>query len=172
MWLKLYRKKKKISSNKVIFVEKAVLKSFKKSWSVWPVQVSTYLVCMCCACMVKSLHLCPALCGSMTVAGQAPLSLGFSQKESWGGLPYPPSEDFPNPGIKPANFTSPAMAGGFFTISVTWEAQHLPHEILDVNTHQNKIEASIGRMLFLSIFHFDSLTTVAVHLDDVHGHFS
>ena len=97
----------------------------------------------------------------MTVAGQAPLSLGFSQKESWGGLPYPPSEDLPDPGIKPAILTSRAMAGGFFTTSVTWEAQHLPHEILDVNTHQNKIEASIGRMLFLSIFHFDSLTTVA-----------
>ena len=62
---------------------------------------------------------------------------------------------------RPAILTSRAMAGGFFTTSVTWEAQHLPHEILDVNTHQNKIEASIGRMLFLSIFHFDSLTTVA-----------
>ena len=47
-----------------------------------------------------------------TVAHQAPLSMGFSKKEYWSGLPFPPPEDLPNPGIKPM---SPALAGGFFT---------------------------------------------------------
>ena len=172
MWLKLYRKKK-ISSNRVTFVEEAVLKSFEKSWSIWPVQVSAYLVCVCCACMhAKVASFVSNSCDSMTVACQAPLSLGFSQKESWGELPYPPSGDLPDPGVKPAILTSPAMAGAFFTTTITWEAQYLPYEILDVNTHQNKTEASIGRMLFLSIFQFDSLTTVAVHMDDTNWHFS
>ena len=36
-----------------------------------------------------------------TVACQAPLSLGFSRQEYWSGLPYPPPEDLPNPGIEP-----------------------------------------------------------------------
>ena len=30
--------------------------------------------------------------------------------------------DLPDPGIKPMSLTSPALAGGFFTTSTTWEA--------------------------------------------------
>ena len=36
-----------------------------------------------------------------TVAHQAPLSMGFSRQEYWRGLPCPPPEDRPNPGIEP-----------------------------------------------------------------------
>ena len=36
-----------------------------------------------------------------TVARQAPLSMGFSRQEYWSGLPFPPSGDLPDPGIKP-----------------------------------------------------------------------
>ena len=57
-----------------------------------------------------------------TVDFQAPLSMGFSRQEYWSGLPYPPPRDPPNPGIKPASLLSPALAGGFFTTSATWEA--------------------------------------------------
>ena len=39
-----------------------------------------------------------------TVARQAPLSMGFSRQEYWGGLPFPTSGDFPDPGIE---LTSP-----------------------------------------------------------------
>ena len=39
------------------------------------------------------------------------------------GLPCPPSGGLPGPGIKPTTLTSPALAGGFFTTSATWEAQ-------------------------------------------------
>ena len=41
-----------------------------------------------------------------TVACQAPLSMEFSRQEYWSGLPFPPSEDLPDPGIKPR---SPAL---------------------------------------------------------------
>ena len=47
-----------------------------------------------------------------TVARQAPLSMGFSRKEYWSGLPWPPPGDLPGPGIEPG---SPAWAGRFFT---------------------------------------------------------
>ena len=47
-----------------------------------------------------------------TVACQAPLFMGFPRQEYWGGLPFPPPGDLPNPGIK---ITSPALAGRFFT---------------------------------------------------------
>ena len=42
--------------------------------------------------------------------------MGFSRQEYWSGLPCPPPGDFPDPGIKSASLTTPALAGGFFTI--------------------------------------------------------
>ena len=55
-----------------------------------------------------------------TVAPEAPLSMGFSRQEYWGGLPRPPPGDLLDPGIKP---TSLASAGGFSNHCATWEAQ-------------------------------------------------
>ena len=40
------------------------------------------------------------LCNPMTVAHQAPLSMGFSRQEYWSGLPFPSPRDLPNPGIE------------------------------------------------------------------------
>ena len=47
-----------------------------------------------------------------TVPHQAPLSMGFPRQEYWSGLPFPPPEDLPDPGIEPV---SPTLAGRFFT---------------------------------------------------------
>ena len=68
----------------------------------------------------KLLRSCPTLCEPM-VALQVPLCLGFSGH--WSELPCLPPGDLLNPGIKPAYFMSPALAGGFFTTGTTWEAQ-------------------------------------------------
>ena len=57
-----------------------------------------------------------------TVTWQALLSMGFSRQECWSGLPCPPPGDLPNPGIELTSLMSPALAGGFFTSSATWEA--------------------------------------------------
>ena len=59
---------------------------------------------------------------SWTVVPQVPLSMGFPRQEYWRGLPSPPLEDLPDSGIEPAPLMSPALAGGFFTTSTTWEA--------------------------------------------------
>ena len=56
-----------------------------------------------------------------TVACQSPLSMGFSRQEYWNRLSCPPSGDLPNPGIEPTSLMSPALAGWFFTTSITWE---------------------------------------------------
>ena len=57
-----------------------------------------------------------------TAARKAPLSMGFSRKEYWSGLPFPPPKDLPNPRIKPSSLVSPVLAGRFFTPSAAWEA--------------------------------------------------
>ena len=48
-----------------------------------------------------------------SVAHQTPLSMEFPRQEYWSGLPFPSLGDLPDPRIEP---TSPALAGGFFTI--------------------------------------------------------
>ena len=54
--------------------------------------------------------LCAQLCLTLlipwTVAHQAPLSMRFSRREYWSGLPFPSPGDLPDPGIKPG---SPAL---------------------------------------------------------------
>ena len=52
-----------------------------------------------------------------TVAHQAPLSMGFPRQEFWSGLPFPTS--FLIQGQN--RFASPALPGGSFTTSATWE---------------------------------------------------
>ena len=61
------------------------------------------------------------MCTLWTAACQAPLSMGFSKQEYCSGLPCPPLGDLPDPGIE--SLMSPALAGGFFTNSATWEDQ-------------------------------------------------
>ena len=49
---------------------------------------------------------CPTLVIPWTVAHKAPLSMGFSRKEYWSGLPFPSPGDLSNPRIEPG---SPAL---------------------------------------------------------------
>ena len=76
-------------------------------------------VVLYCGCVLSHVQL---FATPPTVARQAPLSMGFSQQEYWGGLPFPPPGDLLDPGIELMSLTSPALAGGFFTTSATWEA--------------------------------------------------
>ena len=74
-----------------------------------------------CVCKVASVV---SDCATLrTAAHQAPLFMKLSRQESWSGLPCPPLGDLPEAGIEPVSFMSPALAGGFFTTSTTWEAQ-------------------------------------------------
>ena len=45
----------------------------------------------------------------------------LSSQPYWSGRPCPPPGDLLNPGTEPASLKSPALAGRFFTTSVTWE---------------------------------------------------
>ena len=44
-----------------------------------------------------------------SVACQAPLSMGFSRREYWSGLPFPPPGELPNPGVESVFPMSPAI---------------------------------------------------------------
>ena len=57
---------------------------------------------------MKVTQSCLTLATPWTIACQAPLSMEFSKKEYWNGLPFPSSGDLPHPGIK---LTFLALAG-------------------------------------------------------------
>ena len=60
-----------------------------------------------------------------TLTCQTPLSMEFCKQEYWSGLPFPTPRDLPWPGIKTSYLMSPALAGIFFTNSITWKAPSL-----------------------------------------------
>ena len=47
--------------------------------------------------------------------------MGFSRQEYWGGLPFPPSGDLPDPVIEFASPVTPALAGRLFTTEPPWK---------------------------------------------------
>ena len=105
-----------------------------------------------------------------TLAHQVPLSMGFSRQEYRSGLPCPSPRDLPNPGIKFAPLKSPALTGGFFTTSATWEAQNWQYletekvkssscwKVVDaVNIHGVKGEDNNLTVDILSLRHLQAL---------------
>ena len=44
-----------------------------------------------------------------TVVCQVPLSVGIPRQEYWSGLPFPTSQDLPDPGVKPSAFAVAPM---------------------------------------------------------------
>ena len=99
-------------------------------------------LCVCGLSHFSRIWLFATLC---TGGCQASLYVAFSRREYWSGLPYPPPGDLPGPGTKPASLTSPALAGGFFTTSSTWEALHLDFTLPRASKPSNYIHAvSLG----------------------------
>ena len=47
---------------------------------------------------------------------------GFSRQEYWSEFPCLPPGDLLDLGMEPESLMSPALAGGFFMTSATWEA--------------------------------------------------
>ena len=108
------------------------------SWKLGPVDktkciyekyilVSSVTKCIFLMCVLSCFSCIQLFVTPWTVACQALLSMGFSRQEYWSGLPFPSSEDLPDPRIEPRSLMSPALASGFFASSATWEAlsQHL-----------------------------------------------
>ena len=60
----------------------------------------------------------------LTVALQAPLSMGFYRQEYWSGLLYLPPEDLSNPGIEPESLMSAALASSSLPLALTGKPTH------------------------------------------------
>ena len=76
------------------------------------------------ATLVKVAQSYPTLFDPVDYSMPGFLSMGFPRQEYWSGLPCPPPGDLPDSRIEP---TSPALAGGLFTTSTTWEGPEIPY---------------------------------------------
>ena len=63
-------------------------------------------VCVCVNAHTRALSRVQLFATPGTVTHQASLSMGFSRQEYWSGLPFPPPEDLPDPGIKLSSHVS------------------------------------------------------------------
>ena len=81
----------------------------------------TFFHLVCCAVLSRFSHV-QLFVTPWTVARQAPLSMRILQVRTleWVAMSF--SRDLPDSGIKPVCLMSPALAGGFFATSSTWEA--------------------------------------------------
>ena len=70
-----------------------------------------------CVCMLSHFSRAPFFATPWTVAQQAPMSMRFSRKEYWSGLPSLPPGDLPDPGIKPPPPTAPALQAESLSLS-------------------------------------------------------
>ena len=94
---------------------------FKKSESIKDINLLKMLMTIDSilrACVLNHIQL---FVTPWSVADQVPLALGFSRQEHWSGLPFSPTGDLINPGIKAECAASPALADGFFTTELPRE---------------------------------------------------
>jgi len=68
------------------------------------------------------------------------MDCSFPRQEDWSGLPFPPPEDLLDAGIKLASLAPPALAGGFFTGSTTWDLNLLPSLFFRSQTLRREFE--------------------------------
>ena len=86
---------------------------------------STALLCKVFLCMASHFSCVQLFATSWTVIHQIPLwRILQARILEWVSIPSPPG-DLSDPGMELASLTSPALSGGFFTTSTTWEAEVL-----------------------------------------------
>ena len=95
--------------------------------SIYHGDFSLTLLFMCCV-VLSQLQLYPTLCNSIDCSLPGSSVHGILQARilEWVAMPFSMDlsmEDLSNPRIEPMSLAAPALPGGFFTTSISWEAQ-------------------------------------------------
>ena len=80
--------------------------------------------------------------------------MGFSKQDYWSGLPFPPPGNLPAPGTELAALMSPALAGGLFTTSATWEAPSFSYLMETIRLASERVMQSPGRYSIDHVLNF------------------
>ena len=115
-------------------------------------------MCVCVCVCAQFLNCVWLFVTPWTVAHQAPLSMGFSRQEYWSGLPFPPPEDLPDPGIKPASLE---LAGRFFITELKGRPILLIQYVKKINNSTcNQFFTLLIKILLLFVLNFWSLVNI------------
>ena len=115
--------------------------------TLWVAPPPSEQACTQNVCLLSDFGHVPLLAIPWTVAHRAPLYMEFSRQEYWSVLSFPPPGDLLDPGIEFVSLTSPALAGRFFTTSVTWMVLHellLDHKEGEVGNLGRLCQDSVG----------------------------
>ena len=80
--------------------------------------IHIYIYIYSCCLVAKS---CLTFCDPINCSPPGSSVHEILQARIWSGLSCPPPWDLPDPRIKAVSLMSPALTGGFFTTSATWE---------------------------------------------------
>ena len=94
--------------------------------ATWEALMNDVCVCVCVCAHVRTLIRVQLFATPWTIACQAPVSMGFLRHKYQNEFLFPFPGDLSHPGIKPASFSSSALAGRFFATapwgkSLEWE---------------------------------------------------
>ena len=73
-----------------------------------------------------------------TVARQPPQSMGLSWQEYWGGLPFPPTGDLPDPGIEPESPAAAALVADSLPLGHLGSPKYI-YSVIYVYTHISEL---------------------------------
>ena len=104
--------------------------------------------------------MCSVMSKALQPHGLQPTRLLCPWNFSWSGLLCPPPGDLPDSGIAPVFLIFPALAGGFFATSATWEAHnhndsvlsHLFYDIRKVSPHNEALLSSF-EIIIIKLYH-------------------
>ena len=83
-----------------------------------PLEISLNSVALSCIILIRAQSLQSCLTVTLwAVAHKAPLFMGLSRQGYWSGLPCPPLEDLPHPGIEPTSPVFPALQANSLPLS-------------------------------------------------------
>ena len=83
-----------------------------------------------------------------TASHQLPLFMEFSRQEYWGGLPFAPPGDLPDPGMEPTSPVSPALQADSSLLShwgLPYDGLH-PNKLMYVKNIVNQSSFNIANL--------------------------
>ena len=132
------------------------------SWSPFS---SGAMTCVC----AKSLQSCPTLGDVMDCS--PPGSMGFSRQECWSGLPCPPPQDLPSPGIEPMSPAASALQADSLLLS-QWGSPR--HHDTHVKIRERALSCRLPHLLSQGVGKLQPLrpnSATSIHLHIFYGYF-
>ena len=128
-----------------------IFRPLSSLWTVGERKVNIMSTCVPHPCMLSRFSRVRLFETLWTAARQASLSMGFSRQEHWSGLPCPPPEHLPDPGIRLVSLLSPAPAGSSLPLAPPGKP-YIPTFLSNSSQGLNPSALGVLSLTWLSLF--------------------